>query len=505
MARPVSTAKPMAVVVVALLLAAAASAVLAVHDYGDALRKSILFFEGQRSGRLPPTQRLRWRQDSAIHDGAEAGVDLTGGYYDAGDNVKFGFPMAFTATLMSWGLIDFGRSFGAAHEADARAALRWATDYLLKATSTPGTVYVQVGDASRDHACWERPEDMDTPRTVYKVDAAHPGSDVAAETAAALAAASIVFRDAGDPGYARALLDRAVQVFEFADAHRGAYSGSLRDAVCPCYCDYDGYQDELLWGAAWLHRASRRREYREYIKRNEVALGASVSINEFGWDNKHAGINVLISKEVLMGKDEYFRSFRENADNFICSLLPGISGHPQIQYSPGGLLFKVGNSNMQHVTSLSFLLLAYSNYLSHADARVSCGGGGASSASPVQLRRVAKRQVDYILGDNPLRMSYMVGYGPRYPLRIHHRASSLPSVAAHPARIGCKMGAAYYASPAPNPNLLVGAVVGGPSNSTDAFPDARAVFQQSEPTTYINAPLLGLLAYFSQHPDPAQH
>jgi hypothetical protein len=86
------------------------------------------------------------------------------------------------------------------------------------------------------------------------------------------------------------------QVFAFADAHRGAYSGSLRAAVCPCYCDYSGYQDELLWGAAWLHRASRRREYREYIKRNEVALGASDAINEFGWDNKHAGINVLISK-----------------------------------------------------------------------------------------------------------------------------------------------------------------------------------------------------------------
>lgn len=56
----------------------------------------------------------------------------------------------------------------------------------------------------------------------------------------------------------------------------------------------------------------------------------------------------------------------------------------------GGLLFKVGNSNMQHVTSLSFLLLAYSNYLSHANVRVPCG---TSSASPVQLRRVAKRQV----------------------------------------------------------------------------------------------------------------
>ncbi|CAL5052254.1 unnamed protein product [Urochloa decumbens] len=488
MARPAAVSPAMAAAAVALLLAS--SSLVAAHDYSDALRKSILFFEGQRSGRLPPTQRLRWRQDSALHDGADAGVDLTGGYYDAGDNVKFGFPMAFTATLISWGLIDFGRTFGA-QEPHARDALRWATDYLLKATSTPGTVYVQVGDASRDHSCWERPEDMDTPRTVYKVDASHPGSDVAGESAAALAAASIVFRRACWTGRRRCSRSPT------RTAARTAGAGRCATRCARVTVTTTGTRTSCCG-------ASRRRVYRDYIKRNEVALGASQSINEFGWDNKHAGINVLISKEVLMGKDEFFQSFRSNADNFICSLLPGISGsggHPQIQYSPGGLLFKVGNSNMQHVTSLSFLLLAYSNYLSHAGAHVSCGG--AAAATPAQLRRVAKRQVDYILGDNPLRMSYMVGYGPRYPLRIHHRASSLPSVSAHPARIGCKAGAAYYASPAPNPNLLVGAVVGGPSNTTDAFPDARAVFQQSEPTTYINAPLLGLLAYFSAHPDPS--
>jgi hypothetical protein len=51
----------------------------------------------------------------------------------------------------------------------------------------------------------------------------------------------------------------------------------------------------------------------------------------------------------------------------------------------------VGNSNMQHVTSISFLLLAYSSYLSHANAHVPCGASAA--ASPVALRRVAKRQV----------------------------------------------------------------------------------------------------------------
>ncbi|KOM30048.1 hypothetical protein LR48_Vigan847s000100 [Vigna angularis] len=467
----------------------------ASHDYRDALRKSILFFEGQRSGRLPGDQRLRWRRDSALHDGATAGVDLSGGYYDAGDNIKFGFPMAFTTTMLSWSVIDFEKSMGA-ELGNALKAVRWGTDYLLKATAKigSGVVFVQVGDPFSDHNCWERPEDMDTLRTVFKIDGSHPGSDVAGETAAALAAASIVFRSR-DPSYSTKLLNRAVAVFQFADSHRGAYSNSLSRAVCPFYCDVNGYQDELLWAAAWLHKASRRRQYREYIVRNEVVLRAGDTINEFGWDNKHAGINVLISKEVLMGRANYFASFKQNADQFICSTLPGIS-HPQVQYSPGGLIFKAGGSNMQHVTSLSFLLLAYSNYLSHANKVVPCG---ETTATPALLKHLAKRQVDYILGDNPLGMSYMVGYGPRYPRRIHHRASSLPSLAVHPARIGCKAGSRYFFSPNPNPNVLVGAVVGGPTNNTDSFPDSRPFFQQSEPTTYINAPLVGLLAFFSGH------
>lgn len=49
---------------------------VASHDYGDALSKSILFFEGQRSGKLPPTQRITWRKDSALSDGFQIGVSL---------------------------------------------------------------------------------------------------------------------------------------------------------------------------------------------------------------------------------------------------------------------------------------------------------------------------------------------------------------------------------------------------------------------------------------------
>lgn len=168
-------------------------------------------------------------------------MDLTGGYYDAGDNVKFGFPMAFTTTMLSWSVLEYGKRMGPELQ-NARVAVRWATDYLLKAaTATPGKLYVGVGDPNADHHCWERPEDMDTPRTVYSVSPSNPGSDVAAETAAALAAASMVFLTV-DPNYSRLLLRTAKNVMDFAIKYRGAYSDSLGSAVCPFYCSYSGYK-----------------------------------------------------------------------------------------------------------------------------------------------------------------------------------------------------------------------------------------------------------------------
>lgn len=70
-------------------------------------------------------------------------MDLTGGYYDAGDNVKFGLPMAFTTTLLSWSVLVFGELMGDDLN-NAKTAIRWGTDYLLKAAAQPGVLYVQV-------------------------------------------------------------------------------------------------------------------------------------------------------------------------------------------------------------------------------------------------------------------------------------------------------------------------------------------------------------------------
>jgi len=73
-------------------------------------------------------------------------VDLVGGYYDAGDNVKFGLPMAFTVTMMSWSVVEYGEQMAAAGElGHALEALRWGTDYFVKAHREADVLYGEVG------------------------------------------------------------------------------------------------------------------------------------------------------------------------------------------------------------------------------------------------------------------------------------------------------------------------------------------------------------------------
>uniref|UniRef100_A0ACD5Y3D3 Uncharacterized protein n=1 Tax=Avena sativa TaxID=4498 RepID=A0ACD5Y3D3_AVESA len=362
------------------------------------------------------------------------------------------------------------------------------TDYLLKAaTATPGALWVQVADPNQDHRCWERPEDMDTPRAAYKVTPQSPGSDVAGETAATLAAASLVFR-ARDPAYSSRLLAAVRKVFDFADRYRGSYSDSLSSVVSPFYTSYSGYNDELLWAAAWLHLASSSSPssnsvYMSYISANGGNLGGEQDDYTISWDDKRVATKVLLSKVFLQNRVGGLSVYKSHADHYICSLVPGASGF-QSQYTPGGLLFKEGDSNMQYVTSTAFLLLAYAKDLASAGGAVSCG---ATAVAPSALVSLAKRQVDYILGANPAGMSYMVGFGPRYPRRVHHRGASMPSVRDHPARIGCDDGFQYLHSSDPDHNVLVGAVVGGPGQS-DAYTDSRDNYAQAEPSSYTNAP-----------------
>jgi hypothetical protein len=68
--------------VLAMVATLSAVVVASDYNYSRVLELSLLFYEAQRSGKLPPDNRVPWRGDSALGDRGQNGEDLTGGYYD---------------------------------------------------------------------------------------------------------------------------------------------------------------------------------------------------------------------------------------------------------------------------------------------------------------------------------------------------------------------------------------------------------------------------------------
>ncbi|KAJ3695582.1 hypothetical protein LUZ60_000959 [Juncus effusus] len=453
-------------------------------NYKDALTKSILFLEAQRSGKLPRNSRVKWRGDSGLDDGKLSGVDLVGGYYDAGDNVKYGLPMAFTVTTLAWAALNYKSELKATGELyNVQSAIRWGTDYFLKTANKKNQLWVQVGEPNADHNCWVRPEKMLTPRTLYKITEWQPGTEIAAETAAAMAAASMVFRPQNRT-YARSLLNKGKMLFEFAKNHKGTYDGE-----CPQYCSYSGPDDELLWAASWLYMATKKSEYYKYI--TEEAVTASVA--EFSWDLKYAGAQVLLSEFHLKGEGGV-QNYKQQADNFVCSIIPDTPFH-QVFITPGGMVNLRDGANSQYVTGTAFLFFIYSNILKKHGETVMCGN---QAIKPERLRQFAKQQMDYLLGSNPKGRSYMAGFGANPPTQPHHRGASVPPSESSLV-VDCPTSfAKWFKNDGPNPNVLTGAIVGGPDKS-DNFEDKRGSSSYTEPCTYINSLAVGPLVELAMH------
>ncbi|XP_053631602.2 endoglucanase A [Cherax quadricarinatus] len=431
------------------------------YDYAQVLCMSFLFYEAQRSGHLPDDQRVTpWRWDSALGDGSDVGHDLTGGYYDAGDHVKFGFPMAYTATVLAWGLIDFAEGYEKAGQTEyGRAAVKWATDYFLKAHTAEYEFYGQVGAGQVDHSFWGRPEDMHMERPSMKIDKSAPGSDLACETAAALAAASIVFKEV-DSAYSAELLDVAKELYAFGDEYRLEYHLSITDAT-DFYRSWSGYGDELLWGALWLYRATEDATYltKAQAAWDEFTLGQGAL--QFSWDDKKAGAYALGSLV-----DPSSTMYEEALKAFLSYL------KTEAQYTPGGLVYLDAWGSNRHAANVAFISLFAAKYGDQADAAANT--------------EWATGQLGYILGD--FGHSFVVGYGVDPPTRPHHRSSSCPI----PPQ-SCLKDSWGQIQPGPNPHTLYGALVGGP-DSGDGYTDVRTDYQHNEVACDYNAAFSGALA-----------
>ncbi|XP_044469618.1 endoglucanase 2-like isoform X2 [Mangifera indica] len=462
-----------------------------IKKYADALEIAMQFFDVQKSGKLV-NNKIAWRGDSGLQDGSEENLDLSKGLYDAGDLIKFGFPMAFTATMLSWGILEYGHQMDALKQlGHAQDSLKWINDYLINAHPSPNVLYIQVGDAKSDHDCWERPETMSEMRPLTQVNASFPGTDVAAETAAAMASASLVFKKINST-YSNQLLVHAQQLFMFADTYRGSYSISVPQVQE--YYNSTGYGDELLWAASWLYYATGDNSYLNYVTElNGQEFANWGTPTWFSWDDKLPGVQILLSRIILFGVKEVsetenldLQMYRETAEAIMCGLLPD-SPTATSSRTDSGLIWIEQYNSVQHAVASAFLAVLYSDYmLTSSTETLHCSG---KSYLPDDLRNFAISQVDYLLGKNPMNMSYLVGVGRNYPLYVHHRGSSIPAY----ADPGCKDGFRWLNSKNPNPNVAIGALVGGPFLN-ESYIDDRNNSMQGEPTTYNSALLVGLLS-----------
>ena len=84
--------------------------------------------------------------------------------------------------------------------------------------------------------------------------------------------------------------------------------------------------------------------------------------------------------------------------------------------------------------------------------------------------------------------SYLVGYGDDYPRQPHHKAASCASPPAQ-----CTWDTFNDVSK-DNPHELLGALVGGPSNTNDDYQDIRTDYVSNEVTLDYNAGFQGAVA-----------
>lgn len=426
------------------------------YNYGEALQKAILFYELQRSGDIDEkSSRTNWRGDSGMNDGADVGLDLTGGLYDAGDNVKFNLPMAYTAAMLAWSVYEDRDAYEESGQLSyITDTIRWVNDYLMKCHPQDDVYYYQVGNGSADHAWWGAAEVMQMERPSYKVDVNHPGSAVSAEAAASLAACAAVMKSA-DKSYADKCLKHAKQLYDFAERTK---SDSGYTAANGFYNSWSGFYDELCWAGCWLYIATGDSKYLDKAKQYEAQAGGNYKWT-MCWDDTYTGAVCLLAG--LTGEQKYKDKIEKNLDWWTTG-----TGGERVTYSPKGLAWLDSWGSLRYATTAGFVAAVYADY--------DC----CPSSKVKTYRDFCAGQVDYALGSTG--RSFVVGFGENPPKHPHHRTAQ-----------------GSWADNMNEPNYhrhtLYGALVGGP-DASDCYTDTVSDYNKNEVADDYNAGFVGALA-----------
>ena len=108
---------------------------------------------------------------------------------------------------------------------------------------------------------------------------------------------------------------------------------------------WNGFNDELAWGAAWLAKATGEQEYLDLAESMYDEFGLDGTPTQFSWDDKTAGLQVLLLD--LTGDERYASA----VDAFIDYLLFEAARTPQ------GLVYLDAWGSNRHAGNVAHALM----------------------------------------------------------------------------------------------------------------------------------------------------
>jgi endoglucanase len=422
------------------------------------------------------------KYQSVLDPDGDGYLDVSGGFHDAGDHVKFGMPEAYSGSTLGWGYYEFKDQYVATGQADhIKTILRYFNDYFMKTTYLDASgkaiaLCYQVGDGDVDHAYWNSPEVDEMFRRGWFATEELPSTDCVAATAASLAVNYLNFKDE-DPEYAKENLKYAEALFEFAE--RCENKACNADGPKGYYTSIK-WQDDYCWAAAWLYLATKNNHYLEEMFKNLDYYAPSCWTH--CWNDVWAGTVCLMAEiDDLYDPDgEIFENRYREATNKspyeeivfwsqIAKLVDNWMNGQTVTITPGGYAFLNQWGSARYNTATQLIALVYDKH----------HGNQASKYS-----EWAKSQMNYIMGNNPLKRCYIVGYSDiavKYP---HHRAAS---------------GLSRCEDTNEHRYVLYGALVGGP-DAGDQHKDVTADYIYNEVAIDYNAAFVcacaGLYRFF---------
>lgn len=425
----------------------ATKAEAATIDYSTALKDGVIFYDANKcGGDAGEDNYFSWRGACHADDGKDVGLDLSGGYHDCGDHVKFGITQGYAASILGWSYYSYKDSFvKSGSDTKMLQTMKHFSDYFMKCHPNMFTFYYQLGDGDVDHAYWGAPEKQGSRKTMFKVDNSSAGSDVCGEAAAALALSSLNFA-ASDSSYAAKCLTNAKSIYALGKSKYGLSQGQS-------FYKSTSYEDDMAWGAVWLYKATGDESYLADAK---GFLTTSKGIHEDEW--AMCWDNMWTPAELMMYEITKDASYKAAVDHNLDYWYNGVPT------TSGGLKYLNQWGCLRYSAAESMVAIEYYGITKDEAAK-----------------NFAEKQIGYILGDNPNNYSFIIGYGSKYPTHPHHRAANGYTYAN-----GDNLKTAK--------NLLLGALVGGPSSMGDNYADNASDYAASEVGIDYNAGFVGAVA-----------